>query len=66
MEEHNFYKKFSGDFLSGEFNQFIFSGNIYDIYETEEGYLNFSDFLKKKLGATGLLLHLLSLMVSNL
>ncbi|OHD10698.1 MAG: hypothetical protein A2Y34_11895 [Spirochaetes bacterium GWC1_27_15] len=52
MEEPKFYKDFSSDFLSGEFNQFVFSGNIYDIFEYENEYLNLSDYLTKKLSNT--------------
>ncbi|HOV13612.1 MAG TPA: ATP-binding protein [Spirochaetota bacterium] len=52
MEEIDFFKEFSKDFLSGEFNQFVFSGNIYDIFQHENEYLNLSDFLKRKLSAT--------------
>jgi hypothetical protein len=52
MEDLKFYKDFSSDFLSGEFNQFIFSGNIYDIFEFESEYFNLTDFLIKRLSST--------------
>jgi|GEM_PF-1270907 len=45
MEEEKFFEKFSLDFLSGEYNQFIFSGNIYDIYMHNNKYYNLSDYL---------------------
>ena len=49
MEDIKFFKEFSSDFLSGEFNQFIFSGNIYDIFEFEDKYENLTDYLSKRL-----------------
>lgn len=52
MSEYKFYNRFSKNFLSGEYNQFIFSGNIYDIYKTDSGYDNLSDYLIKKLSNT--------------
>jgi hypothetical protein len=52
MEDSAFFKNFSSDFLSGEFNQFIFSGNIYDIFEYENGYDNLTDYLTKRLSVS--------------
>lgn len=49
MADYKFFETFSVDFLSGEYNQFIFSGNIYDIFKHDTKYHNLSDFLKMKL-----------------
>lgn len=56
MDEYNFFLDFSNNFLSGEYNQFIFSGNIYDIFKYENEYLNLIDFLVKKLSSSRLII----------
>ncbi|MCG8570028.1 MAG: ATP-binding protein [Spirochaetes bacterium] len=49
MEEYRFFKEFTSQFLSEEYNQFIFSGNIYDIFKHQDNYHNLVDFLTQKL-----------------
>ncbi|HOJ62963.1 MAG TPA: ATP-binding protein [Spirochaetota bacterium] len=56
MTEYNFFLEFSSSFLSGEYNQFILSGNIYDIFKYENEYYNLIDFLVKKLSNTRLII----------
>ena len=56
MIEYKFFEEFSNNFLSGEYNQFIFSGNIYDIFKYEDEYYNLIDFLIKKLNNSRLII----------
>lgn len=49
MEDYSFYDEFSSSFLSEEFNQFIFSGNIYDIFKHEDSYHNLVEYLVQRL-----------------
>lgn len=46
---YGFYEEFSASFLSEEFNQFIFSGNIYDIFKHEDEYCNLVEYMVRKL-----------------
>lgn len=52
MNDYTFYREFAGNFLSGEYNQFIFSGNIYDVYTINDHYYSLSEFLFKKLSTS--------------